>query len=181
MRKDPLYFIAILLPEELGTEITAFKKHIAGTWGPRHALRSPPHITLQPPFAWPGKRLSELQACLKAFAYRQKHFHIQLKNFDVFPPRVIFVKPLANLRMEQIHRHLKQALETNLGLKDARKEQPFHPHVTIAHRDVEAGSFALIWDYFKALQYERVFEVNGICLLQLADGKWQVQDNFLFE
>lgn len=180
MRKDPLYFIAIVLPEALQNEVTAFKKHIASTWGPRHALRSPPHITLQPPFAWPEKRLPELQACLKDFAGRQTPFQVRLKNFDVFPPRVIFVKPATNQIMEQIFRHLKQELESKLGLKDARNERPFHPHVTIAHRDVEAHSFPLIWDYFKTLSYERMFEANGICLLKLVEGKWLVQDKFLF-
>lgn len=174
MRKDPLYFIAIVLPEDLQTEVTAFKHHIAQTWGPRHALRSPPHITLQPPFAWPDQRLPALQDCLRAFAAGQKCFYVHLKNFDAFPPRVIFVKPAANPGLEKLFSRLTAELEAKLGWKDARNERPFHAHVTIAHRDLEAGQFPAVWQYFKGQTYERVFAADNICLLKLVEGSWQV-------
>jgi len=61
VKKAPLFFVALLPPEDLQREISAFKKHIANTWGACHALKSPPHITLQPPFDWPENELASLK------------------------------------------------------------------------------------------------------------------------
>lgn len=174
MRKDPLYFIAILPPEEIQREVTAFKNYIADTWGPRHALRSPPHITLQPPFAWPDRRLLELQTCLRDFARRQPRFYVQLKNFGAFPPRVVFVQPVPGPELNGLFQRLVRCLETELDFTDARNQRPYHPHLTIAHRDVEEQDFPAIWAHFKGLAYERVFAVQGIGLLKLMGGEWAV-------
>jgi 2'-5' RNA ligase len=174
MHKDPLYFIAILPPEDIQKEVTAFKKYIADTWGPRHALRSPPHITLQPPFAWPDERLPELKACLEGFAKTQSGFDIHLKNFGAFPPRVIYVEPLPSLALEKIYLQMAQVLEEKLKLSDKSNTRPFSPHMTIAHRDVEADDFPEIWAYFKRQSYARTFLAAEISLLKLKDGKWEV-------
>lgn len=173
MRKDPLYFIAILPPAEIQEEITAFKNNIAESWGPRHALRSPPHITLQPPFAWPDQRLSELQACLRDFAAKQTRFYVQLKNFGAFPPGVVFVQPVLSKELAGIYTNLIQCLQTELGFTDTRNQRSFHPHMTIAHRDVDAAVFPDIWRQFKGMPYERVFRAELISLLKLHEGKWK--------
>jgi 2'-5' RNA ligase len=181
MRKDPLFFIALIPPEDLQREVTDFKQFIADNWGARHALKSPPHITLHPPFAWPESDLAQLKNCLSKFASEQTPFIVNLKNFGSFPPRVIFIKPLKNKNLEQIFQTLLTQLKANLGFSDPRKKQPFHPHVTIAHRDLTEQDFPKVWDYFKEKNFEKQFEANTLTLLRNVRGKWETETNFPFQ
>lgn len=176
--KHPLYFIAILPPPEIQDEVTAFKAHIAATWGPGHALKSPPHLTLFPPFAWPDSRLEALANSLADFAKIQSPMELTLNGFQAFPPRVVFVCPVKNQQLEDLFHALVRTLHNQLGLHDERNRRPFHPHMTIAHRDVDALQFRKIWDFYRSQHYERVFSARSIALLVLDHGRWKVWRSF---
>jgi len=180
VKKDPLFFIAVLPPEDLQREVTAFKQHIADTWGARHALKSPPHLTLQPPFAWPEKDLGSLKKCLVEFASRESLFEVSLQGFGAFPPRVVFIKPLKNRFLEQIFQNLIHSLERDLGFSDPRNRRPFHPHMTIAHRDLDERDFPDVWAFFREKKFERKFEATALTLLRNVQGKWAIEENFHF-
>lgn len=180
MKKHPLFFIALLPPEDLQREITAFKNHIADTWGARHALKSPPHITLQPPFAWPEDEIVSLKKCLSDFAAQQTPFSIDIQNFGAFSPRVIFVKPLKNRFLGQIFQNLSTALKRDLNLDNPRNRRPFHPHITIAHRDLAERDFPDVWAFFQEKNFERKFETDTLTLLRKVQGKWEIETQFPF-
>lgn len=180
MKKNPLFFIAVLPPDEVQRTVTAFKNHIAEKWGPRHALNSPPHLTLQPPFEWPEHDLDALKDCLNHFAARQTSFAIDLDGFGSFPPRVVFIKPLKNKLLNQLFHHLVTCLERELGFSDPRNRRPFHPHMTIAHRDLDESDFPDVWAYFREKNYKCRFETNALTLLRNVRGKWEVEEMFSF-
>ena len=62
---ESLYFIAVLPSEEIHEEITVLKHEIAEKYESKHALRSPPHITLHMPFKWKDKRFEDLVNVMK--------------------------------------------------------------------------------------------------------------------
>ena len=180
MKKDPLFFIAVLPPEDLQREVTAFKQYIADTWGARHALKSPPHLTLQPSFAWLEKDLNSLKKCLADLASRQAAFEVRLQGFGAFPPRVVFIKPLKNKFLEHLFKNLMHSLERDLGFSDPRNRRPFHPHMTIAHRDLDERDFPDVWAFFREKKFERKFEARALTLLRNVQGKWEIEQNFHF-
>ncbi|MFN6233029.1 MAG: 2'-5' RNA ligase family protein, partial [Microcystis sp.] len=47
-----LFFIALLPPPEVQEIATKIKVEFAEIYNSRAALKSPPHVTLQPPFRW---------------------------------------------------------------------------------------------------------------------------------
>jgi 2'-5' RNA ligase len=173
-----MFFIAVLPPPPIQDEVTAFKRLIADQWGPRHAFKSPPHLTLQPPFRWPQADLPRLDSCLEQVAAAHAPFPVVLEDFGAFPPRVVFVKPLASRELERLFRSLADGLAADLGFIDPRNRRPFHPHMTIAHRDLEPEQFAGIWEYFHSLSYRRQFEVKALALMRLREGKWEVGRTF---
>lgn len=181
MPRHPLYLIALMPPEEIRKEITAFKQFLADHWDARHAFNSPPHITLQPPFAWPDAQLPELLGLLAAFGQKQRSFYIELNGFGAFPPRVLFVKPVQNQDLERLFLHLIEAMETQLRYSDERNtKRPFHPHLTIAHRDLQEGDFPAAWAHFCEKEYQRVFRAEALVLLKHTAGKWEVFRVFPF-
>ncbi|MFS8805191.1 2'-5' RNA ligase family protein [Synechococcus sp. R55.6] len=83
-------FLALLPPPALQEQVTAIKQQFAEQFASQAALRSPPHITLVPPFEWPSSDLPALTGSLEAFAKQQTPVAIQLSGFGAFAPRVIF-------------------------------------------------------------------------------------------
>jgi 2'-5' RNA ligase len=50
MVEEKLYFIAIIPPQPYKEKIAGIKQSFAEIYHVSHALKSPPHITLIPPF-----------------------------------------------------------------------------------------------------------------------------------
>ncbi|MHC5832720.1 MAG: 2'-5' RNA ligase family protein, partial [Nostoc sp.] len=94
------------------------------------ALKSPPHITLQPPFEWADANLPQLEASLKEFATRQQPVAITLRGFDAFPPRVIYINVVISQELLTLQADLMAYIESNLGIVDkVSKTRPFAPHI----------------------------------------------------
>ncbi|MGL4501873.1 MAG: 2'-5' RNA ligase family protein, partial [Planktothrix sp.] len=91
---EQLFFIALLPPKPIQNQITEIKQYCAQTYNSRHALKSPPHITLQPPFQWLTEDLPSLEQHLTTFALNHAPIPITLSGFNAFPPRVLFVDVL---------------------------------------------------------------------------------------
>ena len=54
------------------------------------------------------------------------------------------------------------------------KDRPFHPHITIAFRDLKKPMFYEAWEYFGGLKFNGRFSVEEVNLLKHEGGKWNV-------
>ncbi|MDE5096246.1 MAG: 2'-5' RNA ligase family protein, partial [Trichodesmium sp. St11_bin5] len=59
-----LLFVALVPPENIQNQVTEIKEYFSRNYNSSHALKSVPHITLQPPFKWPTENLTLLQESL---------------------------------------------------------------------------------------------------------------------
>jgi 2'-5' RNA ligase len=169
------YFIALTPPEPLFGEIHLLKCHFRDAYGARAALRSPPHITLHMPFNWSERKEERLIKVLGEFAAKQKPFDIRLDNFSCFPPRVIFVAVAENVELTELQRELHRCCRMNLNLFNANyQDRPFHPHITLAFRDLKKSAFDLAWKEFSARELSGVFRGDAITLLKHNGKEWQV-------
>ena len=48
-QQSQLKLIALLLSETISQQVKKEQLYISKTWGPKHALRTPPHLTIIPP------------------------------------------------------------------------------------------------------------------------------------
>src|SRR3982751_3986990 len=136
-----MYFLAILAPHVVNLKVLEWKYYMREHFGCVVAMRSPAHITLVPPF-WMDEELEvRLRQDVEDFSSQQTPFKVELEDFDAFKPKVIFlhVKPADQLAK------LKMGLETNLLSKETYpiklESRPFHPHITIANRDLLRKDF----------------------------------------
>ncbi len=172
---ESLYFIAVVPPEEIQEQITAFKKEIASKYGSSHALKSPPHITLHMPFKWKDKKYEMLEQVIQSVNSRLDPFTIQLKDFDFFEPRVVFVDVVANDKLEDLQKEVVDACRNQLKLDNANyKNRPFHPHVTIGFRDLKKPMFYLAMEYFKPREFSAKFQISQVRLLKHDGVKWRI-------
>jgi 2'-5' RNA ligase len=176
---NALFFIALLPPEDIAEEATAFKELAAQRFRSRRALNSPPHITLQPPFRWPEERIGEIESLLADFAKAATPFQQELRDFDCFKPRVIFVNVVLNDALQDLAARLAAALRPLIG-EDQIEKRPYHPHMTVAFKDLKPRYFYPAWEYFSRQKYERAFQADALYLLKHDGGKWVVKSAFPF-
>ena len=169
-----LYFVALVLPEERNAEIKHFKNLMLEKWGCKVGLKSPAHITLIPPFWMDETKEENFCKDIDALSKDIESFSISTNHFSAFKPRTIFIEPVLTAPLKA----LKQATDmfckthTQYGAKaDAR---PFHPHITIATRDLHKRAFAEAWLYFEHKKYAVQFEATGLGILRHNARDWDV-------
>lgn len=141
--------------------------------GLKGGLRSPAHITLHRPFAWKEEKEAELVKKLNNFKGGES-FKIFLKNFDFFEPRVIYVNVLPNQNLQTLYNQLKLFAKRELKLINEWEDlRGFHPHVTIANRDLKKPKFYELQKRFEQGSFEGDFDCNSIHLLRL-EKTWEV-------
>ena len=172
------YFLAIVIPEPFQAEIMELKKYVSENFKSKGALRSPAHITLHMPFEWKEEKENELIQKLQAFTFKQT-ISVELKNFSSFEPRVIFVDVLPNALLNELQKLLVTHVKQNLNLfNEANNMRGFHPHVTIAFRDLKKPMFYQAWEQFKTQSFTASFQTNSFQLLKHSPGKWEVYKEF---
>lgn len=171
------YFIAIVIPEPLRSEIEAIKLELKERFGLKGALRSPSHITLHRPFEWKQKKEAELISSLQAFA-RPAAFSLQVNGFGFFEPRVIFAALEASVELDEFHNRLTGYAKRELGLlNEAGDLRGFHPHITVAFRDLRKPLFYELQKEFAERPIHGSFVCRGFSLLRLEEI-WQEIEQF---
>jgi 2'-5' RNA ligase len=169
-----MYFIALVAPKEINDDAMQWKNVMKERFDCSVALRSPAHITLVPPF-WMDESLeNKLQNEIRDISQQQASFEINLKNFSAFKPRVIFVDVIANQLLQTLQAHLLQFLVKPNIFPIEKEDRPFHPHITIATRDLHKKSFHEAWEIFKEKTYEASWLVNSMSLLRHNQKNWDV-------
>ncbi|MDP4264979.1 MAG: 2'-5' RNA ligase family protein [Bacteroidota bacterium] len=169
-----MYFIALVAPEEINRQVVKWKSWMKERYSCSAALRSPAHITLVPPFWMKPEPEASLMTSLDEFSATQTGFIIQLKNFSHFKDKVLFVDVIPDDRLKGLQTGLHSFL-TGKGEYPLKKEdRPFHPHVTLATRDLHKRDFYEAWEHFKEKKYEKEWIVQGIALLRHNKKNWDV-------
>jgi 2'-5' RNA ligase len=175
-----LHFIAILAPEEINQQILEWKQYMLNRFHCKVALKSPAHITLIPPFGLAADAEPEMKEMLQSFAAGQQSFSITLKDFAAFKPRVIYADIVPNPLLGALKTSLELTLFQSKRFNIKKEDRPFHPHVTIANRDLKKEDFPLAWQYFQQRSYEASFTANAIALLRHNDQLWEIAGSFPF-
>jgi 2'-5' RNA ligase len=173
-KKPKQYFLAIIPPSPVFEEALELKNYFKERYNSKASLNSPPHITLHMPFRWKEEKENELIETLNAFASGLRPFDLQLLNFNSFPPRVIFIDVVANEQLVSLQKKLLRFCKKELNLFNADyKDQPFHPHLTLAFRDLKKSMFADAWGEFSAKPFSASFQVDKFNLLKHNGKVWQ--------
>jgi len=169
-----MYFIALVLPAGVNDEILRWKQFMKERFQCLVALRSPAHVTLVPPFWMNSDLENELKEAISRFSKRQVPFEINLENFAAFKPRVIYVDVLPSSHLQAMREQLTEYLIAPALFPVRKDDRPFHPHVTIATRDLHKKAFYEAWDIFKKEPYKASCNINGISLLKHNQKNWDV-------
>ncbi len=179
--KKQLFFIAILRTLDIQSSVNQIKHHFAKVYNSKAALKSPPHITLEPPFYWEPELLEELKSVLKEFTNEQTSFPIILDGFAAFKPRVIYVDVHKTPELITVQKELMELLESSLQIvHKVSQTRPFAPHMTVGFKDLSKANFYQAWEEFKEKEFGAKFTTTRLTLLQFQEKKWEINSEFNF-
>jgi len=142
-------------------------------YGCKVGLKSPAHITLVPPFWMNTEKETELKNNLKTIASAVVPFTVWTNNFAAFKPRTLFVATKENEALNNLKRTADNFFQSK-NYKIKKEARPFHPHITVATRDLHKAAFAGAWPQFQNKIFEEAFEAAGLSLLKHNGQDWDV-------
>ena len=176
-----LYFIALIPDPPLREQVKLLKEEMRENYGAKHALKSPAHITLQMPFRRESSFETNMSNHLNAFCANQKSFPIALAGFSAFSPRVIYINISDHAQLLELHSALSDVLIAHLGFAPDKINRRFHPHMTIATRDLTASDFHSAWPLYRQRVFEAEFHAHSLYLLKHNGKYWDVYQSFSFD
>lgn len=180
MQAASKYFLAWVPPEPVYALAWNYKNDFANRYGSKAALRSPPHITLHMPFLWKDKREATLLEALAGFARSQSATPVALTGFGCFAPRVIFIAVRLTDEIRNFQHDLHRFCRQHLQLFNAEyRDLAFHPHLTIAFRDLKKDAFREAWNEFQHMPFDHRFLADRLVLLRHDGSRWVSHQEFL--
>jgi 2'-5' RNA ligase len=178
-KADKLYFVAIVPPSPIYEEAFEQKVYFKTKYNSKASLNSPPHITLHMPFKWKESDEGDLETQLEAFTRGRSPLKVQLKGFSSFPPKVIFINVEISAELRTLQRDLERHFKRELNLFNAKyKDLAFHPHLTLAFRDLKKPNYQKAWEEFVGKNYEATFLADKVALLKHSGSVWEVFREF---
>ena len=175
-----MYYIAIVAPRSINEEVLRWKHFMRDHFGCQVALRSPAHITLVPPFWVNTSHQPDLEDAIEKFSSSRKGFLVQLHNFDAFKPKVIFLHVEPSEQLNALRADLENFLLSYTMFDFEPGNRDFHPHITIANRDLHKRDFFVAWDHFKNKTYRASFETDGITMMKHNGTQWDAEYKAIF-
>jgi 2'-5' RNA ligase len=175
------YFIAIIPPDPLFSKIELIKKQVSESYNNKSALRAPAHITLHLPFEWVEEKENILLEKLQRFKFGDG-LSIQLKNYSCFEPKVLFIDVLPNAELNALQGELVQHIKQELHIfNQADDKRAYHPHITIAFRDLKKALFYKAWEEYKNKDFKADFLTNSFFLLKHNGKEWHRLQEFIYK
>lgn len=182
MDKDNyLYFYALIPPKDIQADVTKVKLDFKERFESVHSLKSPPHITLIPPFRYKLASESKLIGTLDDFVSNEITFQQKLQDFGFFPPRVIFINVDKSENLKRLFHRFKIHMDAKLNISSlTRGGIRFSPHMTVAHRDLTKENFNKAKPQYENKHISFEFEVNEINLLKHDGMRWEIIHSGIF-
>jgi 2'-5' RNA ligase len=173
------YFLAIVPPSPIHEEALVLKNYFKDNFNSKASLNSDPHITLHMPFEWKEAKENLLIENLELFVKRFKSLSINVSGFKCFEPRVIFIGVEKTDELAVFQKELERYCKRTFQLFNAQyRDMPYHPHITLAFRDLKKPMFYKAWEEFKLKNYNATFLADRIALLKHDGKRWNTFHEF---
>ncbi len=168
------YFIAIVPEGDVQQEATAIKHELLIHFNLKYALKSPAHITLKMPFRWNEKKEEVLIHKLEEFFKSYIPFDLDFAGVGRFGKRVIFIKVISSDTLLSLQSSLAKFCKTKLNQITELSDSAYHPHMTLAFKDLKEARFKEYYDFLKPLKFEKSISVQKIVLLKRIERRWEI-------
>ena len=168
-----LYYIAAICPDTVNRQVQIFKQYMQDKYGSKAAQKSPAHLTIVPPFKAEEDIEKLLLDFVATYNFGLVPFDIRLNGFNHFDNKVLFVDVMHNDSLNAMVKDINTQFGTEFPSINFRTKPDFHPHVTIATRDIPEHKFNEVWAYFQQQQIDAAYTCKELSVMKLGRGVWQ--------
>jgi len=172
MKSMQKYFLGIVPTDEIQEAATSLKLDLKDRFNIKYALKSPAHVTLKMPFSYNEAKEDILIDKLGIFFANKRPFKIQVYGAGTFGKRVIFWKIKADAELYELQTDLRIFCKRELNFVEELSDRNYHPHMTIAFKDVKDRDFEDVLNLVSKNQVSRYYQVNELILLKKLEGRW---------
>jgi 2'-5' RNA ligase len=170
-----LYFIGIIPPEPIYSEVKEFQQVMADKYRSKEALRRPTHATLINPFSLEKDREPELIYFIETIASKNEKFELAIDGFGSFTTGVVYAAIVISEALKKLEKDLTLPFYRKFSLtKEKGPSHAFTPHITIGYKDLSPLVFPQAWNEFKNKLYRRKWMLKDIALLRHNGKEWVV-------
>ena len=137
-------------------------------------LKSPAHITLVPPFWLEEEKEKALIEDIDVLSEQLRPFSMSTNDFSAFKPKTIFIALATNGTLGSVKKATDDFFGNNPFYNIRVDNRPFHPHITIATRDLYKKSFQEMWPWFAEKKFGEEWTAEGISILRHNKKNWDV-------
>lgn len=174
------YFLALVPPPEILQRAHQIKLKIQEQFGIKYALKSPPHVTLKMPFSYNEAKETVLEAKLGDFLKDRKPLELTIRRVGTFGQRVIFLGIEKTPELIDLQSSLKVFCKRELNLVDELSDRNYHPHLTVAFKDLKPKHFQEVLDLVEKESFEATYRVDKLTILKRSEQKWNLHKNVPF-
>lgn len=174
------YFLALVPPQEILEKAHEIKLLIRDQFGFKYALKSPPHVTLKMPFSYNEAKETLLKKKLEELLSNQKPVSVQIGGVGTFGKRVIYSGIEKSSDLAQLQISIKNFCKSELNLVDELSDRNYHPHLTLAFKDLKVGQFDEVLDLVRNQNFHAEFKASNLVLLKRVDQKWIINETIYF-
>ncbi len=131
------------------------------------------------PLRLSSKQVHRLKGILDDFCSDQHALTLELKDFGCFAPKVIFIDVVPHKELIDLQNRLTDTLKRKMSIFNANyRDGVFHPHVTLAFRDLRKSKFHLAWEKFNKKDFSERVTVKHLTLLIHREGRWHPESKY---
>jgi 2'-5' RNA ligase len=175
------YFLALVPQGQIQENATALKEELKLLFNVKYALKSPAHVTIKMPFNYNELKEEILVAKLEKFFVPFGPFNLDFNGFDRFGKRVIFVNVMPCVSLNKLQEELGRFCKLELKLTNELSDRAFHPHMTLAFKDIKSKNFDTYWRHVKNKHFKTRYPVEDVALLKRVAGRWEVIYRFILK
>ena len=181
MKKIQKYFLALIPPPEVLQKVQDLKLVIRDEFGIKYALKSPPHVTLKMPFNYNEAKEMLLEQKLRDFLKAQMPITVRISGVGNFGNRVIFLGIEKTRELVELQSSLKVFCKKELNLVDELSDRNYHPHMTVAFKDLKPSQFGGVLGLVKGGSFEAEYLASDLMILKRIEQKWILYKKIQFQ
>ena len=169
------HFIGVLASDDITLALEDCRRYMNEAYGCKSGHATPIHVTLVPPFFLPGEYSSDdLAKAIEEIVIPKKlFFTAHVDNFDAFGDRTLFAKVLPDEKWTTLRNSVYSAVAKAAPCCVKKDTRPFHPHLTVANRDIPEGAMTDALSSMNELSLSEDFPVDNITIFERVNGKWK--------
>jgi|GEM_PF-951451 len=179
-RMKQLFMLAIEPPADLAARIDAIRQEFAARYRCSAGLRPQVHLTLYPPFRINRIEAEVVAGKLAGWAATQQPFTLSIPGFDCFRRNgVLFLALRDTERLNMVYQETVRIIDPHVLPQD--RNRPFHPHITIAKRDIPKSRLREALDEYLPRHFSETFTVDRLFFWRHNGSSWKTMEELLFQ